>query len=41
MKTLNFDLFELFQMTNEEMITVRAGGEGDPQPMPPPPPIKI
>jgi hypothetical protein len=43
MKTLNLDIFEIYQLTNEEMISVRGGGdnEGDPQPLPPTPPIKI
>jgi len=42
MKTLNFDIFDVYQLTNEEMISVRGGGQGDPTPTPPlPPPIKI
>jgi hypothetical protein len=41
MKTLNFDIFDLFQLTNEEMISVRGGTEGDPTPTPPPLPIRI
>jgi hypothetical protein len=43
MKTLNFDIFEIYQLTNEEMISVRGGdaNDGDPTPMPPPPPIKV
>jgi len=43
MKTLNFDIFEVYQLTNEEMISVRGGGDsdGDPIPTPPPIPIKI
>ncbi len=43
MKTLNFDLFENFQLTLEEMIYVRGGGanEGDPTPIVPLPPIKV
>jgi len=43
MKTLNFDIFEVYQLTNGEMISVRGGGEndGDPTPIPPTPPIKI
>jgi hypothetical protein len=43
MKTLNFEIFENFQLTLEEMITVRGGdpGEGDPTPMPPPIPIRV
>ena len=42
MKTLNFDIFEVYQLTNEEMISVRGGeeGEGDPTPSIPPLPIK-
>jgi hypothetical protein len=42
MKTLNFDIFELYQLTNEEMISVRGGGEndGDPTPTIPTLPIK-
>jgi hypothetical protein len=39
MKTLNFDIFEVYQLTNEEMISVR-GGDGDPNPLPPTPPIR-
>ena len=43
MKTLNFEIFEVYQLTNEEMISVRGGGEGegDPTPIPPTPPIKL
>jgi hypothetical protein len=42
MKTLNFDIFDVYQLTNEEMISVRGGIDGDPTPTPPPPPpIKI
>jgi hypothetical protein len=32
MKTLNFDIFEVYQLTNEEMISVRGGNEGDGEP---------
>ena len=44
MKTQNFDLtkdiFDAFELTNEEMINVRGGdpGNGD---IPVPPPVKI
>jgi hypothetical protein len=41
MKTLNFDIFEVYQLTNEEMISVRGGGETDPTPLPGTPPVKI
>jgi hypothetical protein len=41
MKTLNFDIFEGYQLTNEEMISVRGGSDGEPQPLPPTPPIKF
>jgi hypothetical protein len=43
MKTLNFEIFEIYQLTNEEMISVRGGndGEGDPVPLPPPPPVRL
>jgi hypothetical protein len=41
MKTLNLDIFENYQLTIEEMTSVRGGLDGDPTPMPPPPPIKI
>jgi hypothetical protein len=43
MKTLNFDIFEEYQLTNEEMISVRGGdaGDGDPIPNPSLPPIRI
>jgi hypothetical protein len=34
-----FDIFEMFALSNDEMISVRGGGE--PVPTPPPPPIKI
>lgn len=38
----NFDALAMFAMTNEEMITVRGGGEdGGPGTIPPPPPVKI
>lgn len=44
MKTPNLnlskDIFNMFQLSNEEMINVR-GGEGDPIVQPPVPPIKI
>jgi len=42
MKTLNFDIFEVFQLSNEEMISIRGGGEsdGDPTPIMPSIPIK-
>jgi hypothetical protein len=40
MKTLNFDIFEVYQLTNEEMISVR-GGDADPTPTVPVPPIRI
>jgi len=41
MKTLNFDLFEMYLLTNEEMKVVRGGDDGEPTPMAPPPPIKL
>jgi hypothetical protein len=41
MKTLNFDIFEVYQLTNDEMISVRGGSEGEPTPSVPTPPIKI
>jgi len=42
MKTLIFDIFEVHQITNEEMISVRGGGDsdGDPVPVVPVLPIK-
>lgn len=40
MKALNFDIFEVYQLTNEEMISVRGGNTGDPVPMPATPPIR-
>jgi hypothetical protein len=44
MKTKNnetsFDIFAVYTLTNEEMISVR-GGEGDPIILPSNPPIKI
>ena len=42
MKTLNFDIFDVYQLTNEEMISVHGGGDGEPTPTTPPlPPVKI
>jgi hypothetical protein len=43
MKTLNFDLFENYQLSIEEMITIRGGeaNDGDPTPTTPPLPIKV
>ncbi len=44
MKTLNFeltkDIFNSFELSNEEMINVR-GGDPDGGNFPPPPPTKI
>jgi hypothetical protein len=44
MKTLNFemnfDIFNEFELSNEEMICVR-GGDGDPIVIPPAPPIVL
>ena len=40
MKTLNFEIVENYVLTNEEMMAVRGGTEGDPTPLPPTPPIK-
>jgi hypothetical protein len=41
MKTLNFDILEVYQLTNEEMISVRGGGESDGDPTPTVPVIPI
>ena len=45
MKTKNFvtsfDSFAVFALTNEEMITVRGGGEGGPESTPVTPPVKV
>lgn len=45
MKTLNFeinnDIFAKFSLSNEEMIKVRGGNEGDPVTATTTPPIKI
>jgi hypothetical protein len=46
MKTKNnetsFDIFAVYALTNEEMITVRGGdADGGPTPVTPNPPIKI
>lgn len=45
MKTLNFkkteNTFAKFALSNEEMINVRGGGEGEPIIKPPVPPVKI
>lgn len=37
---LTKDIFNAFELTNEDMINIR-GGEGEPQPLPTYPPIKI
>jgi hypothetical protein len=37
----SFEVFAVFALSNEEMITVRGGNEGDPQPGTVPTPIKI
>ena len=45
MKTQNFDtsidVLEIFALSNDEMITVRGGNDGEPTPTTPPPPIRI
>jgi hypothetical protein len=41
MTTLNFDIFEVYQLTNEEMISVRGGNDGDGDPTPTIPTIPI
>jgi hypothetical protein len=45
MKTKNtetsFDIFAVYALTNEEMITVRGGSDSDPINPPTAPPIKI
>jgi hypothetical protein len=42
MKTLNFDIFESYLLTSDEMIKIKGGGEGEPvTPPPSTPPIKI
>ena len=43
MKTLDFEIFGSYLLTNEEMITVKGGGEGEGEPVLPPtiPPVKI
>lgn len=37
----SFDSFAIFALTNEEMITVRGGGESGPESNPVVPPVKI
>ena len=37
----NFDIFVVFALSNDEMITVRGGNDGEPTPTTPPPPIRI
>jgi hypothetical protein len=45
MKTKNFessfDIFAVYSLTSEEMISVRGGDTGDPGTIVPPPPVKI
>ena len=41
MKTLNFDIFEEYQLTNQEMICVRGGDGVDPTQTPVVSPIKV
>lgn len=42
MKTLNFEIFESYLLTCDEMIKIKGGGEGEPAPPPPSiPPVKI
>jgi hypothetical protein len=38
---VKFDIFAMFVLTNDEMITVRGGDDGEPTPTTPPPPIRI
>ena len=35
----NFDIFASFTLSNDEMISVRGGDDGEPVPSPPIPPI--
>jgi len=45
MKNMNFetsfDIFAMCALSNDEMISVRGGNDGEPVPSTPPPPIKI
>lgn len=45
MKTKNletsFDIFAVYTLTAEEMISVRGGDAGDPGTIVPPPPVKL
>ena len=45
MKTKNFetsfDIFAVYSLTNEEMITIRGGNDGDPGTHPVTPPVKL
>jgi hypothetical protein len=36
-----FEVFATFALSNDEMISVRGGDDGEPVPSPPLPPIKI
>ncbi|HOK26686.1 MAG TPA: hypothetical protein P5320_02475 [Bacteroidales bacterium] len=36
----NLDFFAAFELTNEEMLTIKGGDIGDPTPVPPQPPKK-
>jgi len=37
----SFDIFAVYTLTSEEMISVRGGDAGDPGTIVPPPPVKI
>ena len=37
----SFDIFANFALSNDEMISVRGGDDGEPEPHSPLPPIKI
>ena len=41
MKTLDFEIFGSYALTNEEMITIKGVGEGEPIQPPVIPPVKI
>ena len=41
MKTLDFEIFGSYVLSDEEMIAVKGGGEGEPIQPPVIPPVKI
>jgi hypothetical protein len=37
----NFDVLAKFTLTNDEMISIRGGDDGEPTPVAPPPPLVL